>query len=482
MLTPSHWTDKPVGARSRGAAAAELTRTLTGVELMEWQRAVLDVAFSYDPATGLWCFPTVVVSVPRQNGKTVGVIKPAVFDRLAFTTGERTLATSHTLAAARDILFNPVTADLAPFVSTSRAAQGAGAKLGPVTIRYAMGGELVRVNRRPAARSSEFRLIAPTPKASHGYSAATVLIDEAWAFETDELEQAITPTQTAQRNPQLIVVSTAGHEGSRFLRRLVELGRADAPGVCYLEWAAPDGADPSDPATWAAANPAYGVTITERVMRTIFDRMAPTDLAGFERAHLNRWTGSVTPTIPAHSWLACRAAAPSYVDRDTPIAFGADVALDRSAAAIGVAIARPDGRVAVELVKTGDGTEWLAGELAGLVTRHAGRRLVVDRIGPMAPVVAQLERDRVPHTLIKTHEYTAASAGFLDAVTGGNLTHPADPDLDRAVGAASQRTIGEAWAWGRRASSANIAPLVAVTLARWGLVAAPPTETPRVLY
>jgi hypothetical protein len=482
MLTPTHWTDKPAGARTRGPAATKLVRALTGTELMEWQRAALDVAFAYDPSSGLWCFPTVVVSVPRQNGKTIGVMKPAVLDRLMFTEGERTLGTSHKLAGARDVLFNPLAADLSPYAGTGRTV-GPGARLGSLTIKYSMGSETIRVNRRPASRTSEFRLIAPTPKAAHGYSAATVLIDEAWAFETDELEQAITPTQTAQRNPQLIVVSTAGHEGSRFLRRLVELGRADAPGVAYLEWSAPADADPHDPATWAAANPAYGVTITERVMRSIHDRMvAGGELAGFERAHLNRWTGSVAPTIPAHAWLACRAAAPSYVDRETPIAFGADVALDRSAAAVGAAIARPDGRVAVELVKTGDGTEWLAGELAGLVARHPGRRLVVDRIGPMAPIVAMLERDRVPHTLVRTADYTAASAGFLDAVTAGQLTHPADPDLDAAVAAASQRAIGEAWAWGRRASSANIAPLVAVTLARWGLISPPPFETPRVLY
>jgi hypothetical protein len=42
------------------------------------------------------------------------------------------------------------------------------------------------------------------------------------------------------------------------------------------------------------------------------------------------------------------------------------------------------------------------------------------------------------------------------------------PALDAAVAGARQRTLGDAWAWSRRAVSVDISPLVAVTLAAWG--------------
>lgn len=44
-----------------------------------------------------------------------------------------------------------------------------------------------------------------------------------------------------------------------------------------------------------------------------------------------------------------------------------------------------------------------------------------------------------------------------------------------AVTSATKRRVGEAWAWARR-GNADISPLIAVTLARWGLITAPSEE------
>jgi hypothetical protein len=43
--------------------------------------------------------------------------------------------------------------------------------------------------------------------------------------------------------------------------------------------------------------------------------------------------------------------------------------------------------------------------------------------------------------------------------------------LNSAVAAARKRALGDAWAWARKVGG-DVSPLVAVTLARWGLVKA----------
>ena len=62
----------------------------------------------------------------------------------------------------------------------------------------------------------------------------------------------------------------------------------------------------------------------------------------------------------------------------------------------------------------------------------------------------------------------AAACGQLaDAVTQGTIRHIGQATLVDAIRGAKVRPLGDAWAWGRRVSSVDISPLVAVTNARW---------------
>jgi hypothetical protein len=53
----------------------------------------------------------------------------------------------------------------------------------------------------------------------------------------------------------------------------------------------------------------------------------------------------------------------------------------------------------------------------------------------------------------------------MDGVERQAFRHLNDPDLNVAVRAACTRPLGDAWAWSRKDSATNIAPLVAFTLA-----------------
>ena len=81
--------------------------------------------------------------------------------------------------------------------------------------------------------------------------------------------------------------------------------------------------------------------------------------------------------------------------------------------------------------------------------------------------------------LIPLTELVRACGDFHDAAVHARLSHRGDYRLTDAVVAATKRRVGESWAWQRR-GHADITPLVAVTLARWGVLTAPEELVPQV--
>lgn len=72
-------------------------------------------------------------------------------------------------------------------------------------------------------------------------------------------------------------------------------------------------------------------------------------------------------------------------------------------------------------------------------------------------------------------DMAASFGGFLRDVREDGLRHLGQGSVTRAVEAAGTRPVGDgALAWGRRRSGRDIAPLVAVTSARWALLEALP--------
>ena len=101
-------------------------------------------------------------------------------------------------------------------------------------------------------------------------------------------------------NAQLWRLSTAGTAKSVYWRGRVDAGRTAtdmgvSEGTAFLEWAASPEDDPTDPATWRAAMPAMGYSITEE---TVGKDLASMSLAQFKRSHLNLW-----PDESDEGWL-----------------------------------------------------------------------------------------------------------------------------------------------------------------------------------
>jgi hypothetical protein len=415
---------------------------------------VLDVALELLP-DGRPAYREVRVTVPRQQGKTGGLLLPVMVHRAlggVDRRAQRILYTAQDRNHAREKWSEQVEVlDRSPLrrLYTTRRSNGS------ESIRWRTG--------------STHQITASGEKSGHGFTLDLGVIDEAFAQVDDRLVQAFRPAMLTRPLAQLWLASTAGTDESAFLRERVEDGRArveadEREGVAYFEWSAPDDADPDDPATWRAAMPALGTLID---LDTVAADHAAMDAGEFARAYLNRWAPGGAPVFSLAEWVACLD--PSSGSSSAPV-FGVDVSPDRAHASIAAAAGRTDGRVHLELVDRRPGTDWLVDRVAELLERHNPPALVLDPGGPAGSLVTDLTRlPRVPPLVLVTARQYAAACGLLfDDVATGRIAHRGQPALDDAVVAARRRNVGDAWVWARPVGAVDPSPLIASTLARWG--------------
>ena len=444
MSTPRIATPRRRDRRTLGPLIAKTSGVLLGTPLMPWQRQVVDTACEIDPTTGRPAYGTVVVTVPRQSGKTTMTRGYAVGRALAIPQSS-TWYTAQTRNAARG-----------RFEDLIRAV-----RFGPLaahtTIRLTNGSESVEW-----PNGSRFRLFAPQPDAVHGETLDAAVIDEGWAFDDArgaELLQAVVPAGATRPWFQLWVVSTAGTAESTWLKQLVDTGRTLPAGMAYFEWSAAS----DSLADVIAAHPAVGRTITPDAIRTAAATLPPGE---FARAYGNLWTQASEAVIAPGVWAAVQATGLPAPVRP-PAAVAVDVSPDRSTATVAVAWQPPTGPPAVAVADHGPLTAALPRTCADLAARF-GCPIVFDPRSAAAATADDLARGGTQLRPMGTSDVAVASQQFYDAALAGALAVRPDPALDAAVTAAVTRPVGDGWAWGRRKAAADITALCAATWALWG--------------
>lgn len=459
---PRWATRRDPSRKTFGPAVAAVAQAL-GWELLPWQRLVADVACEVN-ADGTWRYPTVIVSTPRQAGKST--LTGAILAHRAMVQQDALLW--YTAQSGKDATqtwgkWNYKFNERMPGRWATRLSAGTE----HLTFRGTNGA---------------IRPFSPQPKSLHGQQADAVFLDECWAFTpTDgaDLLQAVIPTQATRRMRQLFLLSTAGDEDSTWFRGWIEKGRESvndpSSPIAFFEWSAPDDAPMDDPATWADFHPGYPQLINDDAMQTA---LAQFGAEGFARGYLNRW-----PTAEA-SW---RASWPLLADPDAPIpavaqvCLAVDSGLNHRAACISAAATLPDGRIAVELIDYRSGVDWLLPRLTELTRRHRCS-IVLQRTGPLGYLCDELARAGVQVTAVSGAEYGDAVSRFRTLVSSQQLAHLDDPRLNQAVDAVESSQRGDRPIWKRAKGQGveiDISPLVAVTLAAWQ--AATPPVAPRIV-
>jgi hypothetical protein len=468
VQTPRIATAPPNFLSSSGQEAAELA-ALAGLELDPWQQHILDVGLR-EREDGNWSAFEVAVNVPRQNGKG-GVIEARELAGL-FLLGEKLI-----LHSAHEFKTSIVA-----FRRIEQLVMGCpDLRKRVLRVRKTTGEEAIEL-----VTGQVLRFLARSGGSGRGFTGDCNILDEAMILGDDAMG-ALMPTMAAVPNPQIWYLGSAGIGSpsvqlGRLRRRAeaaAESGEPD-PSLAYFEWSVDahrdecgpgctEHDDTDDPQSWAKANPALGIRISAQHVRN--ERASLGSGGIFERERLG--VGDY-PSDTADTWQvigedAWRALATSDSRPGDPVVFSIDMTPERSHAAIGVA-GEWRGGTHVEVVDHRPGTGWILDRAAELHEKWKPRCWVVDAGGPAGSLIADLEeRLGIEAVQPKAREAAAACGQFYDAVTEQGLSHLDQAPLAAALAGAQKRPLGDAWAWARRIVSVDISPLVAVTLAKWGL-------------
>ena len=451
----------PAYSASAGAEAVELA-AMAGLHLDDWQQHVLEGSLG-ERENGRWAAFEVGVVVPRQNGK--GSILEARELAGLFLLGERLIIHSAhqfdtSLEAFRRLLYLiENTPDFARRVKRVSRAHGE------------EGIELVTGQR--------IRFRTRTKGGGRGFTSDCLILDEAMILP-EAAHGALLPTLSARPNPQVWYTASAVdqyvHEDGIVLARVRERGLAgDDPALAYFEWSVPATA-PSDVTDelavdeemWAVANPGFRLRISAEHIGREQRSMDPRTFA-VERLNVGDWPNpdGDAAVIELHRWRALSDPASQIVDR--PV-FAFDVTPDRSWAAISVAGTRSDGLGHLEVIEHARGTGWVVDRLADLNAAHRPLGVVCDGASAAASLVPALEDRGVKVLVASAKDHAQAAGMFFDGVDQETFRHLDSAPLTAAVRGAAKRKLGDAWAWSRKSSASDIAPLVAATLALWGLM------------
>lgn len=458
---PRFHTERDRSRRTLGGKAARLSAAL-GKPFMPWQRMAADVALEVDHR-GRFVYKTVVITVPRQSGKTAMIMALGLHRTLTTPRG-KTWYTAQTGYHARERFLKDMADDAE--------------RLLPSVINVKRGAGDTRLNF--PAIGGQFRPHPPNDTSLHSEQSDLNIIDEPWSLtelQGDGLMQAILPTQNTRPNAQSIYLSTMGDARSTWWHRMVDEARAgDDPRTCIIDWGLPEAEDPSDVEAVIAAHPAVGHTIEPDVIRVAHAKMKP---AEFARAYANRRTSTRIAVFDGAT-LARVIRDDATMTADSPIAFGVAVSWDRSRAAIVAAGFASDGTPVIETIDARPGSGWVTERLAEL-NRHDPLAVLVDARSPASTIAADPAAEDII-TIPDSRAVAAGTSDFLDRVASGNVRIRRDSEMVASFDALALRVVGDLGQMlDRKHNSGSIAHVEAAMLALTALTQAPaPAPAPMI--
>lgn len=440
---------------------------LAGMSLDLWQEHILDVGCSVG-ADGKWTAFEVGLEAPRQNGKT-GSLEALMLAAMFAWDAKEVIYSAHEFKTT-----------VKTFRRIERLVRSTPVFMQQVErIRYGNDSKSIELKD-----GTVLQFMARSGNAGRGFSADLVILDEAYNLST-EMIAATVPAMAARSidgNPQIWYLSSAGMVGSSTLNGVRDRAMAgNEESLAWMEWSAPKGADPEDVDAWYVSNPALGIRISEKFVRSeLASFRSDTELgeAAWMRERLGIREKLDNETFfNLDSWALARDpyAVPSEV-----LAFAIDVPPSRDVANIGMVSLLPNGDVMVELVDRAPGTAWVPQRMKELQERHHPQATIVDARSAAAALESDLRGHGVAFKFVSTNDYTSAAGQIFDMVHPRDedtdedrprLVHIGQDELDTAVQAAKPRYLGDgsAFLWQRKNITQDISPLVAVTLALAGL-------------
>lgn len=438
-----------------------------GGSLFDWQAFVLDGMLGLDEHDR-FVSSNDGLDVARQNGK--GVVLQALEAFVAFELGKRfgyqvVMHTAHEFATSsvHQIRLEEVIQD-APELHKRVKDRGG--------YMHANGRESINLKD-----GTQIVFKARTKAGGRGYSGDLLVWDEAMVIP-DTVVGAQKPMLRASRavhGPKTVYAGSAVdqevHEYGVNFARMRERGLAQSPAMSWFEWSAPFD-HPSqmtedllrDRSLFPTGNPSMvDGLISADTMADEVESM-PGRTSAVELFCVGDWPrtdGLDDGMIDIAAWD--RLERPDSV-LQPPYCLAFDVSPERHTA-IAIAGRNQDDLWHVEIQECKHGTRWAPERIAEMVDSGDVEEVVCDGVGPAASLVVVLDDLGVKVETVNAPEHGQACGRLVDMVNDETLAHLGSAELRDAIRGARSRPLGDSWAWSRKHSSVNIAPLVAATLA-----------------
>jgi hypothetical protein len=411
---------------------------------------------------GSYAADTIVISIPRQVGKTY-LIACIIFALCLIEPGLKVIWTAHRKSTSAE---------------TFRQFDGMAKrpKVAP-HIRQVLrgkGDESIWFNNGSTiefgARESGF---------GRGRTDVDLLVfDEGQILPESTLED-MGATQNVAKNPLTFVMGTPPRpkdDGEFFALLRQEALEGESDGTLYIEMSADRNADPMDREQWRKANASFPHRTTERAMLRLRKKLKSDD--SWNREALGIWDEVTKQFSPINGalWSAGSDIGPSYTAK--PDGLAVDMSHDRRIS-IGACWVEEDSAHVEEV--------WAGVDEAAAVTwvadawKRAGRRtrVVIDAMSPASSMVPKLKALGVNVHAGTAHDMAKACGMVVSEVESSRFTHADQKSVNEAREGARKRAIGTAGGWGydRTDSSVYLAPIVSVTLARFAASLAPRKRT-----
>ena len=414
---------------------------------LEWQRNVLEPWLAVD-RSGSWVSQPCGLSVPRQNGKTLGTVAARVVygmlarnEQIVYTSHAQTTSTE-TFEGLRDVFESR---RLKKYIKS---------------IRSALGREAIFLKS-----GARIKFFARTRNGGRGKHGDLLIFDEAQEL-TDSQQASFKSAISASANPQTIYLGTPPDEtapGTVF-RRIRDKALAGEPNRAWAEWSVDEIGDVTDRNRWYLANPSMGSLIFESTVESECGDYAP-DKFAIER--LGWWAPvekAVEHVVDAEAWALCE------TDDPPEGVVCAGVKMSRDRATLAFCIRPADGAPYVEWVDTRPLSEGVGWAAAWLDSRRSKIASVAVDGGSAAALTTRLADTGFPKKAVvvaRTSDMAKAASMLADAVSERELAHYGQDELTASATLTTRRRIGSDGFGFEDAGGADSTLIEACALALW---------------
>jgi phage terminase large subunit-like protein len=263
--------------------------------LEPWQIFCMMNIFGWVDSDNKRRFLYVYIEVAKKNGKSTWLAAVALY--LAFIDGEMG-AEVYTAATSRDqakIVFE----DAKTMVEFSPR------------MRSTFGIEFSQYSVYQTETNSTLKALSQDRGGTKdGLNVHAAIIDELHAHKTADMYDIVANGVAAREEPLILAITTAGDDTTSkcYQERQVVVdilkGKATHDQYFGMVFCLDRNDDWKDPTVWPKANPNYGISVTEKYLHSVFEKVkvSPKQEGITRQKHLNEWVGAVDGWIAPSIW------------------------------------------------------------------------------------------------------------------------------------------------------------------------------------